>query len=564
MLLVGLAVLAAFGLRLGVALTDDVVTNDAVTYVTSGHNIWEGNGYVRDDVPELHFPPFYPFVVGGVWEITGDAQSAVSTVTLLSGTLLILPLASIARLARGDRAGIAAAWIAALATGLTDTVVNSGSGNEAIYLLLLLLALRVSLAVGSRPPLHRTIGAALVGLLAGLAFLTRPEGLFYVPLLLAIVTLPGMRTWWRERRDRATMPSSDGKTSKAGRPTMPRLAVSALAATGLLVGLAVCVVPYAEFLHSHTGRWELTAKTRDASIEAWRAVAEHDREARDAVLYELDDTGLRFVAARDTLPTLARNDPSGYAGIVGVNIERLVTDMAEPVDGEHIRYGWALLPLPITLLGVWGAWRGRRNRAVQASVVALALPVATALAFFVQVRYLIPSIGFLCILAGVGYSYLRPRLRPWAIGTIAVLLAWSIVVSFDGDEGWFAPREPVEQREVGEWLAANTEPDARILTRSMITSFYADRETVPPPYTDIPTMLDFARAWGVDYLVFDEYNMKTLRPQFMPLVEGPVPDGLRLVHELEHAGRPVRVYSFDPAPADDPDDPPSLGFMADN
>jgi hypothetical protein len=145
-----------------------------------------------------------------------------------------------------------------------------------------------------------------------------------------------------------------------------------------------------------------------------------------------------------------------------------------------------------------------------------------------------------------------------------VLLLTSIGAAFDGDEGYFNRREPVEHRLVGEWLAENTEPDARVLTRSMIVEFYADRQAVAMPYSDIPTMLDFARAWGVDYLVLDAYNMRSLRPQFMPLVEGPPPSGLTLVHELDFAGRPVRVYSLDPPPTEDRPEPPTLGFMADN
>jgi hypothetical protein len=337
-----------------------------------------------------------------------------------------------------------------------------------------------------------------------------------------------------------------------------------IAAGALLLGLAVCVVPYATYLHTHTGRWELTAKTRDASIDAWRAVADHDRESRDAVLYQLDESGLRFVAARATLPSLARDDPGGYVGIVGTNVTRLLEEVAIPVNRDHPSLGWTLLPLPVTMLALWGAWRARRVRAVQATVVAVLLPIATSLAFFVQARYLIPATAFACILAGVGYAELSPRWRRPAIGVIGVLLVLSVWASVDGAEGIFARREPYEQRLVGEWLAANTEPDARILTRSMITEFYADRPTVALPYSDIPTMLDYARAWGVDYLVFDAYNMANLRPQFLPLVEDAPPPGLRLVHELEHAGRPVRVYALDPAATDDPPDPPSLGFMADN
>lgn len=551
--LVGLALLVGFGIRLVLAVNDDVITNDASAYLTSGESIWAGEGFRRGGSPELHFPPAYPFVVGGLERAVGDPHTATVLVTLVSSTLLLLPIASIARLAAGDRAGVAAAWLAALATGLGDIVVTSGSGNEAAYLLLVLCAFRLVLQLHRWGGGARIAGAAGVGLLTGLAYLTRPEGLFFAVPFAVVIAAPGVRAAIRSRR------ASGGPAPSPVPAVLPTLAMLA----AMTLGLLVCVVPYASFLHSNTGRWELTAKTRDASIEAWRAVAERDRAARDQVLYGLDETGLAFVPARETLPTLARQDPTGYLGIVGTNARELWRELTDPVERSHPGLGWELLPLPVTALALWGAWRRRRNAVVQATVACAVLPALTALAFFVQSRYLIPLTGFLVVLAGVGYAALPRRwARPaaWAIG---VLMALSLVAASDGAEGWFQRREPVEHRRVGEWLAANTPTDARVLTRSMITDFYSERDTVAMPASDVPAMLAFARAWGVDYLVFDEYNMRTLRPDFLGLAQGIAPEGLEPVHSLAHEGREVWVYRLDPPAADDPPGAPGLGFMAD-
>ena len=113
-------------------------------------------------------------------------------------------------------------------------------------------------------------------------------------------------------------------------------------------------------------------------------------------------------------------------------------------------------------------------------LTALLLPTATAVAFFVQLRYLIPATAFVCILAGLAFAELRGaavgRRRRWA-----VLLVWSLLAASDGSDGFLNRREPVEHRLVGEWLAENTPADARMMTRSMITEYYADRRPSRSP-----------------------------------------------------------------------------------
>ena len=52
-------------------------------------------------------------------------------------------------------------------------------------------------------------------------------------------------------------------------------------------------------------------------------MARGDREARNEVLYALDESGLSFSAEFRSLPALAREDPSGYAAILGTNAHSL-------------------------------------------------------------------------------------------------------------------------------------------------------------------------------------------------------------------------------------------------
>ena len=197
------------------------------------------------------------------------------------------------------------------------------------------------------------------GLAVGLAYLTRPEGLF--------VAVPLGWPWWCLACSDTRPEAEPGEAAGAVGAAAGRAVGRAAAPGAFGVPMLVCVAPYASFLHTHTGAWELSAKTQDASIEAWHAVARDDREARDEVLYDIDD-GFRFTAESHSLPSLARGDPGGLrrhratnlgccghavipdglargpAAPAGVGAGR-VGAVAPALGGPALLMAWALLPV---------------------------------------------------------------------------------------------------------------------------------------------------------------------------------------------------------------------------
>lgn len=522
------ALLLGLLVRIAIGLTDDAPSTDETAYLRSGLSLIGGEGFQRSGQPELHFPPLVPFLLGVTSKVVSDPHTATVVLTCLSGAALVVPLALLGRRLAGPPAGVAAAWIAALAPGMATMPAARGAGSEAEYVVLVVGAVVSAIAAVGRRERAQLACAAAAGLLAGLAYLTRPEGLL-VAVPLGVVIAAGAV------RSRARVAS--------------RLAmVSAFA-----VPLALCLLPYVWFLHHHTGEWELTAKTHDASIDAWHAVARNDREARDEILYGLDESGQRFSSERSSLLTLVREDPSGYAGILITNAGSLVRNVA----------GWWLLPLPAWALAAVGAWRLRGNRvALLLGAVAL-VPVVTAMAFFVQPRYLMVTVGMAAVLAGAAVTTLSDRWRrPVAVG-VGVALVASSLAAFYGDGGWWHPGDHTDQRRAGEWIASHTESDDRIMARSMVVEYYADRTTVAIPYASRDEILRVARRYGVEYLVVDQSHATRLRPQLVPLLDGPPPGGLHLVHEVVAEGRTTRVFALDPPPPDTADEGPALGFMAD-
>lgn len=535
---VAVAVGVGFVLRLAIGLTDDAPASDETAYLNSGISLLDGQGFTRAGHPELHFPPFVPFVLGVAHKLIGDAHVASVVVTIVCGTAAIVPLAMVARRVAGPRlgrrAGVAAAWIAAVLPGLATMPATRGTGSEAIYTLVVVTATWLALAAAeaTRPARARLALTAGAGALVGCAYLTRPEGLFIAVPLGVAVLWPAVAA----RREAGLQP---------------------VVATAALFTLPVvlCVVPYTSFLHTHTGEWGLTAKTRDSSIEAWHAVAEGDRLTRDSILYALDETGLHFEDERSSLPSLARDDPSGYAAILRTNASELVTTAV----------GWTLVPLPVTALAAWGAWQRRRQGATAVVLAVGTLPVVTALVFFVQPRYLVLTVAALTALAGVGLACVSARWRPWAAAAVLGMCLFASVDAFDGAAGWGHPADFTDQKLAGEWLAENAEPGARVVTRSMVVDFYADRPTVALPYAELDEVLRFSRHYGARYLVADDAHIGRFRPQLAALVEDGEVEGLRLVHEVTAEGRTTRVYELDPVPQppEGDDGAPALGFMGD-
>ena len=530
------ALTAGFAVRLLFALMDRVPSVDETAYLGSGLSLFKGDGFARGGSAELHFPPLIPSLLGAVAKLTGDAHRATVVVTLIAGTVLLIPLAGIVRRLAGDRAAVYAAWAGALGYGLSVEVTTRGGGSEAPYALLILSGLWA--AVSIRPGWSRRNArlALGVGCAVGLAYLARPEGLWF-GVVLGAVSVTGVAGGWREVL---------GRVSRR-----PVVAIGLI----IVVTVAAFAAPYVVYLHEQTDGWELTAKTQDASIAAWRAVAEGDRRARDEVLYGLDARGREFTAGRYPLSQLVREDPSGYLGIVGVNARQALRQL----------FLWRLIPTPMVLLALWVLWRRRRERTALSIAALCCVPLATVLAFFALPRYLVVTTALLYGLAGVGIAALRPPWRRLGVIAAAAMLIITTIAGMFGPDGFWHPREPVEQRRAGEWIAENTKDDDRIMTRSQVVAFYAERRPVALPYTDPDTMLQFARRFGARYLVADEFILWEWRPQLRYLfADGPWP-GLRLVYETHAQGRALRIFALDPPPdrVSDDDHLPTLAHAGD-
>jgi 4-amino-4-deoxy-L-arabinose transferase-like glycosyltransferase len=178
--------LAAFAIRLAYILVVSRapvgVGGDAGFYHSAANLIAHGHFYDREIFGHAYktaeHPPLFSLVLSVSTVFGGDSLLAHRIVSIAIGSCSVVLIALLGRRVGGDTVGWVAGAIAAIYPPLitADGLVMS----EPLFVLLVTAALLQALTVTDRPSV---LGSALLGAVAGLAILTRGEGILLLPLL---------------------------------------------------------------------------------------------------------------------------------------------------------------------------------------------------------------------------------------------------------------------------------------------------------------------------------------------------------------------------------------------
>jgi 4-amino-4-deoxy-L-arabinose transferase-like glycosyltransferase len=195
-------VLAALGLRVAyMDLTPGyAIVHDAHDYDVHARSIAIGDGFSErlTGKPTAFRPPGYPYLLGGAYRIFGvergvdaDRIRVARWLGAVLGTLGVGLIGVLGAQLLGRAAGLLAMGLAAVY--LPSILVSEALMSEQLFVVLMLAALVT--AIHQRRSAHRYAFALLAGFLAGLAVLTRANGLILlVPLGLAVWAAP-RRSW---------------------------------------------------------------------------------------------------------------------------------------------------------------------------------------------------------------------------------------------------------------------------------------------------------------------------------------------------------------------------------
>ncbi len=352
---------------------------DAIAYITGGVNLVRNGTFTNPaGDPELWFPPVYPILIGaaslGGWL---DPATAAHLISASCAFAILFVTAHIAQQvgARGYEPALA---MAILALNPIHQRAALYAWSEATATILAVCGFAIWLRLAPRSPSRQYV---LLGLLVGLSYLTRPEGLLLLPAWVAV----------------------DAFHVKIRRPLLAKYAIAG-AVTALVA------LPYVVYLFEHTGTLTLTGKT-EINLASGRAtyLGQFTTTYIDPVTLEI---GLR----RDnfTLWDEAR---------------RYVWDAAR-ILASYWRNLGSLLALPVAL-GVMSFVQTRRLRFLYGGAIFVAYLLVVAV-FQVKDRFLHLSLPFLSMLAARGVTRLvasgaRTPERSWRTRT-QVALAVVVVV----------------------------------------------------------------------------------------------------------------------------------------
>ncbi len=195
LVLLGMTLLA-FVLRLGfvyfTGMAGRVVNADGHAYGLIATNLLSGHGFaLQPGLPTAQRPFGYPWLLAGIFSVSGISVLAVQWVQALLGSLLVLPTGALAYRLGGPWVAVLAGLAVAVHPVLIYLTVLLAPDGAALLCEFLLLWLIVRLAEGCR---YRMLWATAAIGTATAAVLLRPE------LLLVMVLLPlavGLGYGWR-------------------------------------------------------------------------------------------------------------------------------------------------------------------------------------------------------------------------------------------------------------------------------------------------------------------------------------------------------------------------------
>ena len=177
------------GLRLVYVLVlarEVTAAGDSQFFHATANLLADGEGFIEPflfaadgtEVPSAAHPPLYPLVLSVVSALGGTSTLAHRVFGCLLGAVTITLIALIARRIGGDRTALIAAGIAALYPVMVTA--DGALMSEPLYGMLIAGTLLVALKLHDTGDIRL---AAALGVLIGLAALTRSEALALVPLL---------------------------------------------------------------------------------------------------------------------------------------------------------------------------------------------------------------------------------------------------------------------------------------------------------------------------------------------------------------------------------------------
>jgi 4-amino-4-deoxy-L-arabinose transferase-like glycosyltransferase len=482
----------AFFLRLFLIISPEVIHNDGTEYIRHAKQILSG------DWTGGKSPPLYPSLIALVQMVNHDYEMAGIWVSVIFGTLLVLPIFHLGKVIFNEKVGILSALFAVVHPFL---YMSSGSVlTESTYHFFLTTSVLFSWKAFSRGEFYNIL---LFSLFTTFAYLVKPEAIGFLFIFSAWVLLinpsPKKRTW----------------TKKIGIISIAILAFVTFSS------------PYLIQIRKETGKWGISKKV---SVTIGSLLEEEEVPSIEIIRKK---KGI-------TLSSLVKN-PLPVLGKVGTGFLKSFYKFQQvynPVLFLLALLGWIFLFKKKNSYSLKGSFFLMSylifffgfvfpfffiTRRHTSQMISLALPWAT--------------FGFLEVI-----NWINQRFNREGVGkrVPVVLLICLLIGLFVQGRVIHSREHRFIQREVGLWMKENLPKGSRVMSRLPQEAFYAEFPWVLMPYGEYGVIIEEARSKGVRYLLIDE-NIEKVSSHFLRNVRR---EDLVPVRDFKKKGQKVVIFEI--------------------
>ncbi len=472
------------------------IGTDGVSYALLAKNVAAGEGFQVFGVIHTYFSPLFSLTIVPLqWIFNNIDLAAHATVFLLGFGTLVLLYFTTRRITDPWTAGLASfflsvnsSWVAVHLKPLAQPLAG--------FLSVVLFALLLHFTRIEKFERKVFFHAALLGILGGLLFLTRPEYIFIVAPLTLFV-------FFVLRKETA-------------------LKRNMLAILILVVAFFVTIAPYILFLHSVLGEWTITGRLH---------------EQYQVTMKELDGT-----ATFTNYPALPGNPIVLYVkSLLSFTFYETFIENLLAIESNILK-SFGLIGTALFGIGLFTLFRERKLHVLGALSVGASMLFALALGHTGERGYLTPFLFLFAVPIAVGlraFSVLlvdQLALRgvwkkvPIAVMTILCFATFSFVLF---QNYFFRPpstQKPLEYQELGVWIKENVphHETAVVAARKPEIAYYADTSWFAVTGIETPeSLVASMHANNVEYVAIDTRSLGAMVSKFI------TDDGIFRAPELE-------------------------------
>ncbi len=494
--LLGVFLLAA-ALRTIAVLTRQMVQFDEASYARMAENLLLGHApWDITHTSAVHLSVLYPVVIASFAVVIRSYVAAGYVVSVLFGSLLVLPTFMFGKVMWNRRVGVAAAALVAVLPVMIDK--SSTIDGQNLYAFWLMCAMFFGYRMQFT---KRCMCGMLAGTCLGIAYLDDPTALYYLVVLFGLLVIIGFRQEVASYANRA--------------------------ASHFVLMFALFAIPNIIFMSVEVGGFTVQARPVDELYAAVHNLRPQSLEW-DRQMMRLDSSG------NLVLPRLQQGD--GLAVTLIRNPTGVFTAILRQINFYYIRNVATLFPawlLMLIGLGVFKTVWSRREALKYGYFALMLLPLATLPLKWPDVRFMMPYIPIFMLWAARGWL----GLEAWGVGSVSQVLGWKhdnprrklavqvaiaiLVLAPVAALGLWSVAQtdyPVQYKQAGEWLKDHGGDGSRIMSRESSTAYYAGGTLVMLPYASMQQVLDYGHRQHADFLVISQQQVDQLRPQLKDLM----------------------------------------------